>query len=106
VPGRKPSDDWPDFTESARLQFWALPDAAIDAFVHVFREFTRFPLRPSSSLDVCPLRNDPKRWRLKVAGYRAIYQLRQGWPVIEHILPRTDRTYHDFESHRRRPTGY
>jgi len=106
VPGRKASDDWPDFTESARLQFWALPDRAIEDFVRVFPEFTRFPLRPSPTLDVCPMRNDPKRWRLKVAGYRALHQIRHGRPVIEHILPRTDRTYHDFESHRRRPASH
>jgi hypothetical protein len=105
MPGRKASDYWPDFAESARLQFWALPQGAIEAFVQVFPEFTRSPLRPTPSLDVCPLRNDPKRWRLKVAGYRALYQVRRGWPVIEHILPRTDRTYRDFESHRRRPTS-
>lgn len=102
MPGRKSGDDWPDFTASARLQFWALPDDVIKAFVEVFREFTRSPLRPSPTLDVCPLRNDPRRWRLKVAGYRALYQIRHGWPVIEHILLRTERTYRDFESHRRR----
>lgn len=96
-------DDWPDFTKSARIQFWSLPDAAIEAFAGVFPEFTRHPLRPSQELDVCPIRNDPVRWRLKVHGYRAIYQVRQGRPLIEAILPRTERTYRDFEAHRRRP---
>ena len=102
MPGRKRSDDWPDFTVFARLQFWALPDEAIESFARVFPEFTRFPFRPSPTLDVCPVRNDPRRWRLKVTGYRAVYQLHHGWPLIECILPRTERTYRDFESHRRR----
>lgn len=97
------ADDWPDFTKSARIQFWSLPDEAIEAFAGVFPEFTRHPLRPSHELDVCPIRNDPVRWRLKVHGYRAIFQVLQGRPLIEAILPRTERTYRDFESHRRRP---
>ena len=75
-------DDWPDFTSSARLQFWALPDEVLEAFVAAFPEFTRSPQRPSPSLDVGPIRNDPKRWRLKVAGYRALFQVRQGRPII------------------------
>lgn len=99
---RRPSDDWPDFTETARLQFWGLPDEAVEAFATVFPEFTRFPQRPSTSLDVCPLRNDPRRWRLKVLGYRAIYQVLHGRPIIEAVLPRSNRTYRDFEAHRRR----
>lgn len=94
--------DWPDFTRSARLQFWSLPDAAIAAFADAFPEFTRHPLRPSASLDVCPVRNDPLRWRLKVSEYRAIYQIRQGRPLIEAILTRTERAYRDFEAHRKR----
>lgn len=94
--------DWPDFTRSARLQFWSLPEPAIDAFAKVFPEFTQSPLRPSSTLDVCPIRNDPVRWRLKVGNYRALYLIRQGRPLIEAILPRTERTYRDFEAHRKR----
>ena len=96
------ADDWPDFTRTARLQFWSLPPEIIEAFATVFPEFARFPQRPSASLDVCPIRNDPKRWRLKVAGYRAIYQVQHGHPVLEAFLPRTERTYQDFESHRKR----
>jgi hypothetical protein len=102
VPRRSASNDWPDFTGSARLQFWSLPDEVIEQFAAVFPELTRSPLRPSSTLDICPIRNDPNRWRLKDAGFRALYSVRHGWPVIEHILPRTDRTYQEFESHRRR----
>lgn len=100
--GHRAADLWPDFTSSARLQFWALPAEAIDAFAAVFPEFTRFPLRPSPGLDVCPVRNDPRRWRLKVTGYRAVYQIRHGRPLIEAFLPRTERTYKDFEAHRKR----
>ena len=99
---RRPADDWPDFTFSARLQFWALPSDIIEAFAAVFPEFTRFPQRPSETLDVCPIRNDPKRWRLKVSGYRALFQIRHGRPLVEGILLRTDTTYRDFEGHRRR----
>ncbi len=100
--GRKPSDDWPDFTRVARLQFWSLPPEVIEAFAQIFPEFTRRPLRPSTTLDICPIRNDPRRWRMKVVGYRAIYQVRQGRPIIEAILPRSERTYRDFEAHRKR----
>jgi hypothetical protein len=102
VPVRNAKEDWPDFTFNARLQFWALPPIVIEAFAGIFPEFTRFPQRPSETLDVCPVRNDPERWRLKVAGYRALYQVRQGRPLIEAILPRSDRTYRDFGAHRRR----
>lgn len=68
MPSARRADDWPDFTETARLQFWALPSEVIRAFAAVFPEFTRFPQRPSASIDVCPIRNDPNRWRLKVQG--------------------------------------
>ena len=102
MPAPKPGDDWPDFTSSARLQFWSLPPGIIEMFASIFPEFTRFPQRPSETLDVCPLRDDPVRWRLKVAGYRAVFQIRHGRPVIETILERTDRTYQDFEGHRKR----
>ena len=102
---RRPADEWPDFTFSARLQFWALPSEVIEQFAALFPEFTRFPQRPSETLDVCPIRNDPTRWRLKVAGYRALYQTRHGRPVIERILPRTSRTYQDFKPESRRPSA-
>lgn len=91
----RPKDHWPDFTFSARLQFWALPPEVIDGFAAVFPEFGRFPQRPSPTLDVCPLRNDPVRWRLKIAGHRAFFQIRHGRPLIELILPRTNRTYRE-----------
>lgn len=99
---RSSSDDWPDFTFSARLQFWALPDEGIEAFARIFPEFTRVPQRPSEAVDVCPIRNDPVRWRLKVEGYRAIYQIRHGRPLVEVILERSDRTYREFAGRRRR----
>ena len=99
---RSDPDDWPDFTRTARLQFWALPAEVIEAFVAVFPEFTSTPQRPSPSLDVAPIRNDPNRWRLKVAGHRALYQVRQGWPLIEWILPRTAATYGEFARAARR----
>jgi len=102
VPRRESLEGWPDFTSTARLQFWALPPDAIESFAAVFGEFARHPLRPSSTLDVCPMRNDPSRWRLKVGGYRALYQIRHGRPIIEAILLRTPETYQDFEAHRRR----
>lgn len=97
-----PADDWPDFTRTARLQFWSLPPVVIEAFAEVFPEFTRFPMRPSVNIDVCPIRNDPDRWRLKVMGYRALYQIRHGRPLIEAFLARSESTYRDFASHRKR----
>ena len=97
-----PTDDWPDFTRTAQLQFWSLPPEMIEAFGEVFPDFCKHPQRPSATIDIVPIRNDPKRWRLKVAGYRAIYQLRHGRPLVEAILPRTVRTYQDFEQHRKR----
>lgn len=93
---RRPADDWPDFTETARLQFWSLPEEVIEAFAEVFPAFTDHPQRPSQGLDVGPMRNDRSRWRLKVDGYRALYSLRHGRPLIERILPRTDATYQLF----------
>jgi hypothetical protein len=90
---RRPADDWPDFTETARLQFWSLPNEVIEAFADAFPEFTAHPQRPSHSLDVAPMRNDRSRWRLRVEGYRALYSLRHGRPLIERILPRTPETY-------------
>ncbi len=104
MPGPRSADDWPDFTFSARLQFWSLPSEVIEGFGSIFPEFAQFPQRPSETLDVCPLRNDPERWRLKVGGYRAVFQIRHGRPLIEAILARTERTYKDFEGRRRRTT--
>lgn len=101
---RRAGEDWPDFTSSARLQFWVLPDEVIEAFAAVFPEFTLTPLRPSSSLDVGPIRDDPNRWRLRVAGFRALYQVQRGWPVFERILPRTARTYQEFKNYAWRST--
>ena len=88
MPRPREDEDWPDFTFSARLQFWALPPEVIEAFAAAFPEFTGHPQRPSETIDVCPLRNDPRRWRLKIAGYRAIYQVRHGRPLVEKVLPR------------------
>lgn len=102
APRQTAADDWPDFTYTARLQFWSLPSEAIEQFANIFPEFTRFPQRPSQTLDVCPLRNDRKRWRLKISGFRAIYQIRNGRPLLEAFLPRTERGYRDFEAHRKR----
>ncbi|MFZ0699919.1 MAG: hypothetical protein WAN74_07025 [Thermoplasmata archaeon] len=99
--GPRPADDWPDFTFSARLQFWALPAEVIEAFVAVFPEFTRAPRRPSATVDILPLRNDRSRWRLKVAGYRALYRIRHGRPLIEKIVPRSARTYREFAEYAR-----
>ncbi len=96
---------WPDFTETALRQFLSLEDEVQDRFVVVFSEFVVHPTRPSSRLDVQPIRNDPRRWRLAVEGYRALFFLRSGYPVIEEIEPRTDTTYVRFgrvSSHRPR----
>ena len=90
---RKLEDAWPDFTATAWFQFLSLPPMAIQSFAAVFPELAQSPQRPSATLDVCPIRNDPKRWRLKVGRYRAIYRVYHGWPVVEQILPRTERTY-------------
>lgn len=94
--GRRSTDDWPDFLASARLQFWALPAEAIERFADTFAEFTAHPQRPSPSLDVAPLRDDPTRWRLRVGEYRALYSILDGWPLIERILPRSVSTYERF----------
>ncbi len=90
---RADRSEWPDFTESALRQFLQLEDVVQDRFVAVFPEFVIHPTRASSSLNVQPIRNDSRRWRLAVEGYRALFFLRGGFPVIEEIEPRTDRTY-------------
>ncbi|MGA8275446.1 MAG: hypothetical protein WB789_08810 [Thermoplasmata archaeon] len=96
------ADGWPDFTFSAHLQFWARPPRIFGAFAVVVPQFTRFPRRLPETVDVCPLRNDLKHWRLKVARYRAPFQILHGRPLVEGILLRTGRTYRDFKGHRRR----
>lgn len=95
--------DWPDFTGSALRQFFRLDDRLQDKIVDVFAEFVEYPHRPSPTLDVQPLRNDPQRWRLAVEGYRALFSLRGGYSLIEEIEPRTDSTYVRFERLRTRP---
>lgn len=92
-PRRADRSDWPDFTAPALRQFFRLEDQVQDRFVAVFPEFVDHPTRPSPTLDVQPLRNDRIRWRLAVEGYRALYFLRNGYPVVEEIEPRNDKTY-------------
>lgn len=70
-----PSRDWPDFTEAARREFLSLPKEVQVALVAVFPEFLKHPTRPSTSLDVVPVRNDPARWRLKIPGCRALFEV-------------------------------
>lgn len=48
-------------------------------------EFTQHSRQPSQELDVCLIRNDPVRWRLKICGCRAIYQVRPGALLIDAI---------------------
>ncbi len=84
---------WPDFTETAWRQFLSLPSEVQDTLVSVFPEFVSFPTRPSPTLDVVPIRNDPRRWRLKIPGYRVLFRVRQGRPLIEQVEPRTGLTY-------------
>lgn len=94
MPARRADrSDWPDFTASALREFFRLDDVIQDRFVAVFPEFVEHPHRPSPTLDVQPLRNDPHRWRLAIEGYRALFSVRSGYPLIEEIEPRTDRTY-------------
>ena len=85
--------DWPDFTETAWREFLSLPTEVQDSLVTVFPEFVKHPTRPSASLDVVPLRNDPARWRLKIPGYRVLFQVLQGRVLVEEIEPRTGMTY-------------
>ncbi len=100
---RRNSLDWPDFTDTAWRQFLALPREVQDEFRQLFVEFVRHPRRPSAGLNVAPIRTDPIRWRLRLTGYRVLYQVRQGTPLVEEIEPRTDQTYVRFgrySSHR------
>lgn len=85
--------DWPDFTETAWRQFLALPRETQNLLVGCFPEFARAPTRPSPTLDVVPIRDDPRHWRLKVQGYRVLFQVRQGRALVEEIEPRTGETY-------------
>jgi hypothetical protein len=84
---------WPDFTETAWREFLSLPLEVQDTMVKVLPEFSAHPTRPSPTLDVVPIRDDPLRWRLCVPGFRLLFQLRQGRPLIEEIEPRTGSTY-------------
>jgi mRNA-degrading endonuclease RelE of RelBE toxin-antitoxin system len=85
--------DWPDFVDTAWHQFLRLPAEVQDTLVALFPELVLHPTRPSATLDVVPIRNDPNRWRLKIPGYRLLYQIRQGRPLVEEIEPRTGDTY-------------
>jgi mRNA-degrading endonuclease RelE of RelBE toxin-antitoxin system len=94
VPVRGPARrGWPDFTETAWREFLSLPTEVQDALVVVFPEFVSHPTRPSPTLDVVPVREDPLRWRLKIGGYRVLFQVRQGRALVEEIEPRTGSTY-------------
>lgn len=90
---RRDDPKWPDFTETAWRQFLALPANSQDEFRGLFSDFVAHPRTPSPSLDIVPLSHDPNRWRLRLTGYRVLYQLRQGRPLVEEIEPRTDQTY-------------
>jgi hypothetical protein len=94
VPVRGPArSGWPDFTETSWREFLSLPRDVQDAIVETFPEFVAHPTRPSPTLDVVPVRNDPARWRLKVPGFRLLFLLRHGRALIEEIEPRTGSTY-------------
>ena len=84
---------WPDFTETAWREFLSLPPEVPDNLVLAFPEFVAHPTRPSPTLDVVPVRDDPLRWRLKIPGYRVLIQVRHGRALIEEIEPRTGSTY-------------
>ena len=84
---------WPDFTGTAWREFLSLPSEVQDSLVGVFAEFVAHPTRPSPTLDVVPIRDDPMRWRLRIHGFRILYQLRQGRALVEEIEPRTGSTY-------------
>jgi mRNA-degrading endonuclease RelE of RelBE toxin-antitoxin system len=84
---------WPDFTETAWREFLSLPREVQDNLVATFPEFVAHPTQPSPTLDVVPVRDDPLRWRLKIPGYRVLFQVRHGRALIEEIEPRTGSTY-------------
>jgi len=87
---------WPDFTDTAWREFLSLSSEVQDDLVAAFPEFVAHPTRPSPTLDVVPVRDDPIRWRLKIPGYRVLFQVRQGRAMIEEIEPRTGSTYARF----------
>ena len=91
--GKRDRSEWPDFTATAWRQFLSLPNSAQDELVSTFPEFVAHPIRPSLTLDIVPLRDDPERWRLKITGFRVLYRVRQGRALIEEIEPRTVDTY-------------
>jgi mRNA-degrading endonuclease RelE of RelBE toxin-antitoxin system len=94
VPVRGPRRrGWPDFTETAWREFLSLPLDIQDSLVATFPEFVAHPTRPSPTLDVVPVRDDPLRWRLKIPGYRVLFQVRHSRALIEEIEPRTGSTY-------------
>jgi len=94
VPVKGPArHGWPDFTETAWREFLSLPAEVQDNLVLAFPEFVAHPTRPSPTLDVVPVRDDPLRWRLKIPGHRVLFQVRHGRALIEEIEPRTGSTY-------------
>ena len=93
---RRDSGDWPDFLETAWRQFLALPPPVQDELITHFSELLAHPTRPSPTLDVTPIRNDDRRWRLKITGFRLLYSVVHGRPLVEDIEPRTDETYSRF----------
>jgi hypothetical protein len=84
---------WADFTETAWREFLSLPRDVQDSSVATFPEFVAHPTRPSPTLDVVPVRDDPVRWRLKIPGYRVLFEARRSRVSIEQIEPRTGATY-------------
>lgn len=94
MPVRGPvQSGWPDFTDTAWREFLSLPSEVQDALVALLPEFVSHPTRPSPTLDVVPIRDDPRRWRLRIPGYRVLFQVRQGRALVEEIEPRTGATY-------------
>ena len=71
----------------------SLSGSTQDELVALFPEYVAHPSRPSPTLDVVPLRGNPERWRLTITGFRVLYRIRQGRPLIEEIEPRTIDTY-------------
>jgi len=80
-----------DFKPSAVRDFLRLPPDFRDLFLNSFDEFSRHPQRPTPTLDVEPIRNDPVHWRLKVVGgYRGVYRVVQGRAKFEMFQSRQD----------------
>lgn len=93
---RHDSRGWPDFTATAWRQSLALPRGVQFELESIFPEFVSHPTRPSPTIDVVPIRNDALRWRLKVPGYRVVFQVSHGRPLVEEIEPRAGHTYSRF----------